>query len=232
MRCAPPSAASRAPVALARRTWPRTAGARLEWRVGGAGEVALRQYFVEDLAPDAAVAQVRSRLERFAVVGDEKVADALEALAARYEAATEDIAVTPAFLPSDLSGHALPVAARERAKVGLKFEEGLEASTFDGVLRAAGVDAASAARWAAASEGIRHGISNVQAGRGFVTLYRHPEAFGHVDPLVDRALRQYPRQRQRVFKRLRHGPQRLLRARRARERRQADLRLGHRGRWR
>ena len=160
----------------------------LEWRVGGAGEVALRQYFVEDLAPDAAVAQVRSRLERFAVVGDEKVADALEALAARYEAATEDIAVTPAFLPSDLPGHALPVAARERAKVGLKFEEGLEASTFDGVLRAAGVDAASAARWAAASEGIRHGISNVQAGRGFVTLYRHPEAFGHVDPLVHRQL--------------------------------------------
>ena len=160
----------------------------LEWRVGGAGEVALRQYFVEDLAPDAAVAQVRSRLERFAVVGDEKVADALEALAARYEAATEDIAVTPAFLPSDLPGHALPVAARERAKVGLKFEEGLEASTFDGVLRAAGVDAASAARWAAASEGIRHGISNVQAGRGFVTLYSHPEAFGHVDPLVHRQL--------------------------------------------
>ena len=153
----------------------------LEWRVGGAGEVALRQYFVEDLAPDAAVAQVRSRLERFAVVGDEKVADALEALAARYEAATEDIAVTPAFLPSDLPGHALPVAARERAKVGLKFEEGLEASTFDGVLRAA-------AQRAAASEGIRHGISNVQAGRGFVTLYRHPEAFGHVDPLVHRQL--------------------------------------------
>jgi hypothetical protein len=36
--------------------------------------------------------------------------------------------------------------------------------------------------WLTASAGVLHPVSNVQLGKGFITLYRHPTTFGHMDP--------------------------------------------------
>jgi len=42
--------------------------------------------------------------------------------------------------------------------------------------------APGAGAWLARSRVVRHALSNVQFGEGFVTLYRHPTVFGFVDP--------------------------------------------------
>ena len=49
-------------------------------------------------------------------------------------------------------------------------------------LAAAGVPDAPVRAWAARSAAVPHALSNVQLGDGFVTVYRHPTSFGHVDP--------------------------------------------------
>ena len=43
-------------------------------------------------------------------------------------------------------------------------------------------NAPGAEAWLARSRVVRHALSNVQFGEGFVTLYRHPTVFGFVDP--------------------------------------------------
>ena len=95
---------------------------------------------------------------------------------------SEDIAVTAPFQYDKATTP--PVAAAPLAKSGLKLKNGgdLDANAdADAKLAALLNNAPGAEAWLARSRVVRHALSNVQFGEGFVTLYRHPTVFGFVD---------------------------------------------------
>mmetsp|Transcript_7923 Transcript_7923/g.22232 ORF Transcript_7923/g.22232 Transcript_7923/m.22232 type:complete len:992 (+) Transcript_7923:55-3030(+) len=148
----------------------------VEWKFGDA-KTQLRQYAVEASADDVSVAR-HTQGERFA--GDELVAALDRAFGVKQ---SEDIAVTAPFQYDKATTP--PVAAAPLAKSGLKLKNGgdLDANAdADAKLAALLNNAPGAEAWLARSRVVRHAVSNVQFGEGFVTLYRHPTVFGFVDP--------------------------------------------------
>ena len=150
----------------------------VEWKFGDA-KTQLRQYAVEAAEGDVSVAR-QTQDERFA--GDELVAALDGAFGVRQ---SEDIAVTAPF---QYDGDATPpLVAAPLSKSGLKLkpQDGNIDSNAetDAKLAALLKDAApGAGAWLQRSRVVRHALSNVQFGNGFVTLYRHPTVFGFVDP--------------------------------------------------
>ena len=150
----------------------------VEWKFGDA-KTQLRQYAVEAAEGDVSVAR-QTQDERFA--GDELVAALDGAFGVKQ---SEDIAVTAPF---QYDGDATPpLVAAPLSKSGLKLkpQDGNIDSNAetDAKLAALLKDAApGAGAWLEQSRVVRHALSNVQFGEGFVTLYRHPTVFGFVDP--------------------------------------------------
>ena len=150
----------------------------VEWKFGDA-KTQLRQYAVEAAEGDVSVAR-QTQDERFA--GDELVAALDGAFGVKQ---SEDIAVTAPF---QYDGDATPpLVAAPLSKSGLKLkpQDGNIDSNAetDAKLAALLKDAApGAGTWLEQSRVVRHALSNVQFGDGFVTLYRHPTVFGFVDP--------------------------------------------------
>ena len=150
----------------------------VEWKFGDMKTQQMRQYAVEAASGDVAVAR-QTQDERFA--GDELVA-ALDG--AFGVGQSEDIAVTAPF---QYDGDATPpLVAAPLSKSGLKLkpQDGNIDSNAetDAKLAALLKDAApGAGAWLERSRVVRHALSNVQFGEGFVTLYRHPTVFGFVD---------------------------------------------------
>ena len=150
----------------------------VEWKFGDM-KTQLRQYAVEASADDVSVAR-HTQGERFD--GDELVAALDRAFGVKQ---SEDIAVTAPFQYDKATTP--PVAAAPLAKSGLKLkpQDGNIDSNAetDAKLAALLKDAApGAGAWLQRSRVVRHALSNVQFGEGFVTLYRHPTVFGFVDP--------------------------------------------------
>ena len=150
----------------------------VEWKFGDA-KTQLRQYAVEAAEDDVAVAR-HTQDERFA--GDELVAALDRAFGVKQ---SEDIAVTAPFQYDKATTP--PVAAAPLSKSGLKLkpQDGdLDSNAeTDAKLAVLLKDAAPGAEaWLDRSRVVRHALSNVQFGEGFVTLYRHPTVFGFVDP--------------------------------------------------
>ena len=140
----------------------------VEWKFGDA-KTQLRQYAVEAAEGDVSVAR-HTQDERFA--GDELVAALDRAFGVKQ---SEDIAVTAPFEYDKATTP--PVAAAPLAKSGLKLKNGgdLDANAdADAKLAALLNNAPGAEAWLARSRVVRHALSNVQFGEGFVTLYRHP----------------------------------------------------------
>ena len=149
----------------------------VEWKFGDMKTQQMRQYAVEASADDVSVAR-HTQGERFA--GDELVAALDGAFGVKQ---SEDIAVTAPFQYDKATTP--PVAAAPLAKSGLKLKNGgdLDANAdADAKLAALLSNAPGAEAWLARSRVVRHALSNVQFGEGFVTLYRHPAVFGFVDP--------------------------------------------------
>mmetsp|Transcript_7924 Transcript_7924/g.22241 ORF Transcript_7924/g.22241 Transcript_7924/m.22241 type:complete len:1014 (+) Transcript_7924:55-3096(+) len=151
----------------------------VEWKFGDMKTQQMRQYAVEASADDVAVAR-HTQDERFA--GDELVA-ALDGTFGVKQ--SEDIAVTAPFQYDKATTP--PVVAAPLAKSGLKLKRqdgNIDSNAeTDAKLAALLKDAApGAGAWLDKSRVIRHALSNVQFGEGFVTLYRHPTVFGFVDP--------------------------------------------------
>jgi len=149
----------------------------VEWKFGDMKTQQMRQYAVEAAEGDVAVAR-HTQDERFA--GDELVA-ALDGTFGVKQ--SEDIAVTAPFQYDKATTP--PVVAAPLAKSGLKLKNGgdLDANAdADAKLAALLNNAPGAEAWLARSRVVRHAVSNVQFGEGFVTLYRHPTVFGFVDP--------------------------------------------------
>ena len=149
----------------------------VEWKFGDA-KTQLRQYAIEASADDVSVAR-HTQDERFA--GDELVA-ALDGTFGVKQ--SEDIAVTAPF---QYVGDATPLVAAPLSKSGLKLKPqdgGIDSNAeTDAKLAVLLKDAApGAGAWLDRSRVVRHALSNVQFGEGFVTLYRHPTVFGFVDP--------------------------------------------------
>ena len=149
----------------------------VEWKFGDM-KTQLRQYAVEASADDVSVAR-HTQGERFD--GDELVAALDRAFGVKQ---SEDIAVTAPFEYDKATTP--PVAAAPLAKSGLKLkpQDGNIDSNAetDAKLAALLNDAApGAGAWLKRSRVVRHAVSNVQFGEGFVTLYRHPTVFGFVD---------------------------------------------------
>ncbi len=150
----------------------------VEWKFGDMKTQQMRQYSVEASADDVSVAR-QTQDERFD--GDGLVA----ALDGAFEIKqSEDIAVTAPF---QYDGDVAPVVAAPLSKSGLKLkpQDGNIDSNAetDAKLAALLKDAApGAGAWLERSRVVRHALSNVQFGEGFVTLYRHPTVFGFVDP--------------------------------------------------
>ena len=150
----------------------------VEWKFGDM-KTQLRQYAVEASADDVSVAR-HTQGERFD--GDELVAALDRAFGVKQ---SEDIAVTAPF---QYDGDATPpLVAAPLSKSGLKLkpQDGNIDSNAetDAKLAALLKDAApGAGAWLERSRVVRHALSNVQFGEGFVTLYRHPTVFGFVDP--------------------------------------------------
>ena len=147
----------------------------VEWKFGDA-KTQLRQYAVEASADDVSVAR-HTQGERFA--GDELVAALDRAFGVKQ---SEDIAVTAPFQYDKATTP--PVAAAPLAKSGLKLKNGgdLDANAdADAKLAVLLNNAPGAEAWLERSRVVRHAVSNVQFGEGFVTLYRHPTVFGFVD---------------------------------------------------
>ena len=151
----------------------------VEWKFGDMKTQQMRQYSVEASADDVSVAR-QTQDERFD--GDELVA-ALDGTFGVKQ--SEDIAVTAPF---QYDGDATPpLVAAPLSKSGLKLkpQDGNIDSNAetDAKLAALLKDAApGAGAWLERSRVVRHALSNVQFGNGFVTLYRHPTVFGFVDP--------------------------------------------------
>jgi hypothetical protein len=149
----------------------------VEWKFGDMKNQQMRQYAVEAASGDVSVAR-HTQDERFA--GDELVA-ALDG--AFGVGQSEDIAVTAPF---QYDGDATPpVVAAPLAKSGLKlkrYDGSIDANADTEAKLAALLKAPGADAWLERSRVVRHAISNVQFGEGFVTLYRHPTVFGFVDP--------------------------------------------------
>ena len=149
----------------------------VEWKFGDMKTQQMRQYAVEAASGDVSVAR-QTQDERFA--GDELVA-ALDG--AFGVGQSEDIAVTAPF---QYDGDATPpVVAAPLAKSGLKlkrYDGSIDANAEAEAKLAALLKAPGADAWLERSRVVRHAISNVQFGEGFVTLYRHPTVFGFVDP--------------------------------------------------
>ena len=96
---------------------------------------------------------------------------------------SEDIAVTAPFQYDEATTP--PVVAAPLAKSGLKlkrYDGSIDANAEAEAKLAALLKAPGAKAWLAQSRVVRHAVSNVQFGEGFVTLYRHPTVFGFVDP--------------------------------------------------
>jgi hypothetical protein len=150
----------------------------VEWKFGDA-KTQLRQYAIEASADDVSVAR-HTQDERFA--GDELVA-ALDGTFGVKQ--SEDIAVTAPF---QYDGDATPpLVAAPLSKSGLKLkpQDGNIDSNAETDAKLAALlkdDAPGAGAWLERSHVVRHALSNVQFGEGFVTLYRHPTVFGFVDP--------------------------------------------------
>ena len=86
----------------------------------------------------------------------------------------------------------------ERSKLGIKLSKSPEPASEDErvalldllvpALEAAGVNSEgtreAVAEWLRDSSPVHHSVSNIQIGDGFVSLYRHPSTFGHIDPNV------------------------------------------------
>ena len=149
----------------------------VEWKFGDA-KTQLRQYAVEAAENDVSVAR-QTQDERFA--GDELVAALDGAFGVKQ---SEDIAVTAPF---QYVGDATPLVAAPLSKSGLKLKPqdgGIDSNAeTDAKLAVLLKDAApGAGAWLDRSRVVRHALSNVQFGEGFVTLYRHPTVFGFVDP--------------------------------------------------
>ena len=148
----------------------------VEWKFGEA-KTQLRQYAVEAAEGDVSVAR-HTQDERFA--GDELVAALDGAFGVKQ---SEDIAVT---VPFQYDGDTTPpLVAAPLSKSGLKLkpQDGNIDANPDAKLAALLKDAApGAGAWLEQSRVVRHALSNVQFGEGFVTLYRHPTVFGFVDP--------------------------------------------------
>ena len=150
----------------------------VEWKFGDMKTQQMRQYSVEASADDVSVAR-QTQDERFD--GDGLVA----ALDGAFEIKqSEDIAVTAPF---QYDGDVAPVVAAPLSKSGLKLKRqdgGIDSNAeTDAKLAALLKDAApGAGAWLERSRVVRHALSNVQFGDGFVTLYRHPTVFGFVDP--------------------------------------------------
>ena len=149
----------------------------VEWKFGDMKTQQMRQYAVEAASGDVSVAR-QTQDERFA--GDELVA-ALDA--AFGVGQSEDIAVTAPFQYDKATTP--PVVAAPLAKSGLKlkrYDGSIDANAEAEAKLAALLKAAGRRAWLARSRVVRHAVSNVQFGEGFVTLYRHPTVFGFVDP--------------------------------------------------
>mmetsp|Transcript_6970 Transcript_6970/g.21843 ORF Transcript_6970/g.21843 Transcript_6970/m.21843 type:complete len:901 (+) Transcript_6970:159-2861(+) len=151
----------------------------VEWKFGDMKTQQMRQYAVEAAEGDVAVAR-HTQDERFA--GDELVA-ALDGTFGVKQ--SEDIAVTAPF--QYVGDTTPPLVAAPLSKSGLKLKRqdgGIDSNAeTDAKLAALLKDAApGAGAWLDKSRVIRHALSNVQFGEGFVTLYRHPTVFGFVDP--------------------------------------------------
>lgn len=150
----------------------------VEWKFGDMKTQQMRQYAVEAASGDVSVAR-QTQDERFA--GDELVA-ALDG--AFGVGQSEDIAVTAPFqYDKDTTP---PVVAAPLAKSGLKLKryDGSIDANAEAEARLAALlnNAPGAEAWLERSRVVRHAVSNVQFGEGFVTLYRHPTVFGFVDP--------------------------------------------------
>mmetsp|Transcript_7920 Transcript_7920/g.22214 ORF Transcript_7920/g.22214 Transcript_7920/m.22214 type:complete len:903 (+) Transcript_7920:55-2763(+) len=149
----------------------------VEWKFGDMKTQQMRQYAVEASADDVAVAR-HTQDERFA--GDELVA-ALDGTFGVKQ--SEDIAVTAPFQYDKATTP--PVVAAPLAKSGLKLKRqdgNIDSNAETDAKLAALLKAPGADAWLARSRVVRHALSNVQFGEGFVTLYRHPTVFGFVDP--------------------------------------------------
>ena len=150
----------------------------VEWKFGDMKTQQMRQYSVEAAEGDVSVAR-QTQDERFD--GDELVA-ALDGTFGVKQ--SEDIAVTAPF---QYVGDATPLVAAPLSKSGLKLKPqdgGIDSNAeTDAKLAVLLKDAApGAGAWLDRSRVVRHALSNVQFGEGFVTLYRHPTVFGFVDP--------------------------------------------------
>ena len=148
----------------------------VEWKFGDMKTQQMRQYAVEAASGDVSVAR-QTQDERFA--GDELVA-ALDG--AFGVGQSEDIAVTAPFQYDKATTP--PVVAAPLAKSGLKlkrYDGSIDANAEAEAKLAALLKAPGAKAWLARSRVVRHAVSNVQFGEGFVTLYRHPTVFGFVD---------------------------------------------------
>mmetsp|Transcript_10577 Transcript_10577/g.28794 ORF Transcript_10577/g.28794 Transcript_10577/m.28794 type:complete len:887 (+) Transcript_10577:172-2832(+) len=149
----------------------------VEWKFGDMKTQQMRQYAVEAASGDVSVAR-QTQDERFA--GDELVA-ALDG--AFGVGQSEDIAVTAPFQYDKATTP--PVVAAPLAKSGLKLKRqdgNIDSNAETDAKLAALLKAPGADAWLARSRVVRHALSNVQFGEGFVTLYRHPTVFGFVDP--------------------------------------------------
>ena len=161
----------------------------LEWRLGG-GAVSLRQY--------AAEAAARTLQQRVEVRAPAALADGLRSLVGFFGGASEDIAVTRPFVPAELRAGSPPaLVSRARSKAGVKLRDApSDEKLLDALqpgLAATTVSSEAVSRWLHQSAAVPHHVANVQLGApfadgdgvrqaGFVTLYRHPTSFGHIDP--------------------------------------------------
>ncbi|KAK7249506.1 hypothetical protein SO694_00049293 [Aureococcus anophagefferens] len=150
----------------------------LEW-VLGSSDVALRQYFVEDLGDDGGAPREPRPLRL-----------------ARRRGARGRLGRPRARLPRRDRGHrrdavlrpGVPAARGRRARrLGAKVGLRLDSAPRDGAaevaaaLAAARVDGAAAAAWAAASAGVAHAVSNVQVFYGSIFFYDPWHLHGLVD---------------------------------------------------
>ncbi len=96
--------------------------------------------------------------------------------------------MTVPFASAEEPASPLPVlVSADASKVGLKLarvaptDDAAVLAMLRPALARVGVAEHAVRAWAAASAVAPHPLGNVQLGAGFVTLYRHPASFGHVD---------------------------------------------------
>ena len=97
---------------------------------------------------------------------------------------SEDIAVTAPFEYDKATTPPLVAAPLSKSGLKLKPQDGNIDSNAETDAKLAALlkdDAPGAGAWLERSHVVRHALSNVQFGEGFVTLYRHPTVFGFVD---------------------------------------------------